>query len=186
MENNAFNGRIDIMTKYPEYSHTTKCNSSSSDGTDIVSRTIGHTPVSALFFSKTNIDALQMGICNRVFNETRGKYNIGKQSEAELKIIMRSYYFESLSKAFPNVMSQIKTMSNMAMSVPLQHNKSSVVEQVRRLNQSVLDWSVSKIITNISQFDKYKEDVSRLPVPMDMPKLSTMAGTKSLELKSFF
>lgn len=178
-----YNGRVDIKSKYPSFA---RCDESSSDGTDIVSRTVGHTPVSALFFSKTNIEALQMGISNSVFNESGGKYNIGKQSESELKIIMRSFYFDSLSKGFPNVMNEIKKMNDRAMNIPVSHTRNSVLEQVRALNKTVLDWSVSDILTNIRQFDKYKEDVSKLPVPMDMPRLSTMAGTKSLELKSFF
>lgn len=185
MENNMFNGRVNILSKgYPEFE---KCdNRPSSSGLDIVSKSISHTPVSSLFFSKTNIDALQNGICNRVFNESGGRYNIGKQSESELKIIMRSFYFDSLTKGFPNVMREIKRLNDKALDIPVSHSYESVVEQVRALNKSVLDWAVPEILTNITQFEKYKEDVSRLPQPMDRPKLSTLSGTKTLEFQSFF
>ena len=188
MENNLYNGRVNILSgnsrRYPEYE---KCdNVPSSSGLDIVSKTIGHTPVSSLFFSKMNIDALQKGICNKVFNLSDGKYNIGNQSESELKIIMRSFYFESLTKGFPNVMREIKKLNDQALNIPVNHSYESVLEQVRNLNKSVLDWAVPQILTNIQQFDKYKEDVSKLPQPMDRPKFSSMSGTKSLELQTFF
>ena len=188
MENSLLNGRINLLSEEPrKYPNYAKCSGmQSSSGHDIVSKSIGHTPVSSLFFSKTNVDALQQGICNKVFNTSGGKYNIGYQSEAELKIIMRSFYFDSLTKGFPNVMNEIKRMNDQAMNTPISHSYQSVLEQVRNLNKSVLDWAVPQILTNIQQFDKYKDDVSKLPQPMDRPKLSTMSGTKSLELKSFF
>ena len=171
MANYVPNGRVNILAKqYPEFQ---VCQSDvSSDGYDIVATDITHTPVSALFFSKTNIDALQQGICNRVFNDSQGRFNIGRQSEIELKIIMRSMYFDSL-----------KNGANTIINDPRQN---SVLEKVRRLNKSVLDWSVPRIISNIQQFEKYKADVSTMPNPMDRPSYLTSSGTKSLELQSFF
>ncbi len=182
IENNLFNGRVNILTHgHPDYNiFTNTAINDSTDGYDIVSRTMEHTPTSSLFFSKKNIDALQQGICNRVYNDSRGKYNIGKQSETELKIIMRSIYFNSLKNNMINFQDNI---------APLElnyHNGNYVLSQVRCLNKQVLDWAVPQIITNIQQFERYKEDVSMLPNPMDRPSLTSMAGTKTLELQSFF
>lgn len=179
-----YNGRVNILSKGHsqfDYAFNRGC---SSDGYDIVSKDIGHTPVSALFFSKTNIDALQQGICNRVYNETNGKFNIGRQSEAELKIIMRSFYFDSLKNSQPNVMKQIQ--KDNLLYKPLEPNKDIVLQQVRELNKKVLDWSVQEIITNITQFEKYKSDVSKLPNPIDRPSFVSSAGSKTLEFQSFF
>ena len=50
--------------------------------------------VNDLFFSQTNIDALQTGMKNLVASKTNGKHIIGNQSENELMIIMRGIYLE--------------------------------------------------------------------------------------------
>jgi hypothetical protein len=190
METNLFNGRVNILSKgYPEIDYAPMNSGPSSSASvkrdcDIVSNTEGHTPVSALFFSLKNINALQQGICNQVYNKSNGKYNVGKQSETELKIIMRSIYFESLSIGSPYVMQQIQRRSNT--HEPLQPNSSIVIQQVRELNKKVLDWSVAKVLENVQQFDQYKKDVSTLPNPMDLPTLMSSSGRKTLEFQSFF
>lgn len=184
MEFNEFNGRVNILSKGQpsfDYSYSKGC---SADGYDIVGRDIGHTPVSALFFSKTNIQALQQGICNKVFNESRGKFNIGKQSESELKIIMRSFYFSYLKEGDSSILKDIQRVT--PLENVLQPNKDIVLQHVRKLNQKVLDWSVQQIMTNIQQFEKYKSDVSRLPLPMERPSFVSSAGSKTLEFESFF
>ncbi len=185
IENNLFNGRVNLLTKgYPDYN---TCKNStvndSTDAHDMISRNMEHTPVSSLFFSKQNINALQQGICNKVYNDSRGKYNIGKQSETELKIIMRSTYFNSLKN---NFFIQFQNENYNGSANYTGYDSDPTVSQVRILNKAVLDWAVPQIITNIQQFEKYKQDVSMLPNPMDRPSLTSMAGTKSLEFQSFF
>ena len=180
MQNNIYNGRVNIMSRnnYPDYD-LQKCNdaNTSTNGYDIVSRDLAHTPISALFFSKTNIDALQQGICNRIFNESKGKYDISKQSETELKIVMRSMYLDSLRGGVPDP-KHIQRLNDPA--------QNSTLEKVKRLNQSVLDWCVPRIMSNIQQYERYKADVSQLPNPMDRPSYLTSSGTRSLEFQSFF
>lgn len=177
MEYNSFNGRVNIL----ENNHFDNSGFNvpqSTDGYDIMSKNIAHTPVSSLFFSKTNIDALQKGISNRVFNQSNGRFNIGAQSETELKIIMRSIYFDSLRGGVPMLQDGLQSISDPNANTPL--------EKVKKLNQKVLDWSVPRIITNIEQFEKYKRDVSILPNPMDRPSFVSSAGSRSLEFQSFF
>jgi hypothetical protein len=178
-----YNGRVDIMTQSSRspvnYSKFRTCdNPNSSDGYDIVSGNVSETPVSALFFSKTNMDALQKGICNRVFNQSDGKYNINKQSEIELKIIMRSFYLDSLRGGVPLFQDGIQPLDD--------PSGSSTVAKVKKLNEKVLDWSVPRIINNIRQFERYKSDVSNLPKTMERPSFVSSAGSKSLEFKPFF
>jgi hypothetical protein len=180
----AYNGRIDIMSQKSgndsgkRYSTYMSCeNPNSSDGYDIVSGNVSETPVSALFFSKTNMDALQTGICNRVFNQSQGKYNIGKQSETELKVIMRSFYLDSLRGGVPLFQDGVQ---------PLDDPENSVVGRVRKLNMKVLDWSVPRIINNIKQYERYKTDVSQMPKLMDRPSFVSSAGSRSLEYQSYF
>ena len=47
-----------------------------------------------LYFSIDNINILQNGIRYKIFKLTNGKHIIGKQSEQDLKIVMRSIYLQ--------------------------------------------------------------------------------------------
>lgn len=118
------------------------------------------TPVSDVFFSKTNIDALQEGIRYLVWINSCKQYVIGTQNEQELKIIMRSMY--------------------------LQHSKNlpvDILEQVRELNSKVLEFAVGQIMSEIKIYLKYKNDLAKLPVPMDNGAATTSKGTRVLEMK---
>jgi hypothetical protein len=127
-----------------------------------ISRNINKTCVSNVYFSKDNIENLHKGIINNVYNKSKGSYKIRKQSGDELTIVMRSIYFQH-SKNNPN----------------------NVLEQVRELNKYVIDWCTDEIITNIKQYDSYKQSISTLPMPLEHSQLSTQKGTRTLEIKSF-
>jgi hypothetical protein len=45
----------------------------------------------------------------------------------------------------------------------------NIVDEVRRLNAKVVGYSVGNISSNVKQHQGYIEDLSKLPVPMDMP-----------------
>lgn len=171
MQNNSYNGRVNFSLN--DYTGYNLCaNTESTDGFDVIPTTMEHTPISALFFSKTNIDALQQGIINSVYNQSDGKYNICKQDEIELKIIMRSMYLDSLRGG---------------VSMPSANwRNNSVLDKVRSLNKSVIDWSVPRIISNIQQYERYKKDINFYPEPMQRPSYLTLTGTRTLEFKSFF
>jgi len=174
------NGRVNILSKSQNSFNYIKSDDNTIDSTDLISRNYELTPVSSLFFSKLNIEALQMGLCNMVYNDSKGKYNIGKQSESELKIIMRSIYLSSLNRGFYSVMEYMNGNKNNSIN-----ECDNTIREVKMLNKKVLDWSVPQIITNIEQFDKYKKDVSKLPIPMERPSLLSSTGTKTLELQPF-
>lgn len=118
--------------------------------------------LSELYFSKENVDIIQEGIINSVYNNSDGKYIISRQSDNELIIVMRSIYF--------------------------QYGKNlnfNVNEQIKELNTKVIRWCVNEIINNIKQYLEYKKSVSTLPVPLEHAQLSSQKGTKTLEIKSF-
>ena len=115
-----------------------------------------------LYFSKENIDIIQEGIINSVYNKSDGYYSISRQSDNELIIVMRSIYF--------------------------QYGKNlnfNINEQIKELNTLVIRWCVDEIITNIKQYLEYKKTVSTLPVPLERAQLPSQKGTKTLEIKSF-
>lgn len=134
----------------------------SEDPSNITSRNISNNCVSDLLFSKTNIDALQIGLRNKVYNESNGELKIGNQSVTELKIIMRSIYLQ-YSK----------------------NNPDNIIDQVKQLNKLILEWAVPEIISNIKQFKSYTKDISALPVPLERSQLTSQKGTRVLEIKTF-
>lgn len=115
-----------------------------------------------LYFSENNIHVLQDGIRYRVYVETNGKYVIGRQSDQELKIVMRSIYYQFAK-----------------------NQSSDVVSQVRELNAKVLEWVVPEVLSNLKQHEVYRRDASSLPMPMERSPLLTMKGSKTLETKTF-
>lgn len=158
----SYNGRVDI-SKPSKLDIPAYQNRSVNNKSFYAEAVQGHTKpneVSNLFFSEKNIDALQEGIRYRIFNETNGKHIIGRQSDNDLKIIMRSIYLQ-FSRNLP----------------------TNIIEQVRELNKKVLDWSVKEVLSNLKQFDMYSKDVSRLPIPLERSPLITTKGSKTLELK---
>ena len=120
------------------------------------------TDVSTIFFSDNNVNLLQTGIYNKILNISAGKYNIGRQSDTDLKIIMRSIYFQ-YGKNKPN----------------------NIKEQVLDLNTRVIDWCVPEILSNIKQSDKYIMDISTMPIPLDRSILPTQKGLRTLEMMKF-
>jgi hypothetical protein len=164
MENYHYlNGRVNAYGNTPNtYNIEKQYQAVSESPQNITSRNLNCTAVSSMFFSADNMDILQLGIRNRILNETQGKYNIGRQSDDELKIVMRSIYFQH-SKNLPN----------------------NVKEQVRDLNAKVIDWCVPQIMTNLKQDEKYRYDISTLPEPLERSVLPSQKGTKVLEMKSY-
>ena len=72
-------------------------------------------------------------------------------------------------------------------SVYLQYGigKADCVGQVRSLNAKVLEWVVPEVLNNVLQYERYKQDMSTLPMPLDRSPLATMKGSRTLELKTF-
>lgn len=120
------------------------------------------TALNDLFFSQINLDALQQGLKNMVAKLSEGKFIIGKQSMVELQIIMRAIYLQEAK-----------------------HSKTNIVEQVQELNQKVLNFAVPRIMEEIRMYMYYKNDVSRLPTPLDRGAFESSKGTRVNELKQF-
>lgn len=115
----------------------------------------GQSNLNKIFFSRDNVDLIHRSIINQVANKTG--FKIAKQSETELQIIMRSIFLQ-YSK----------------------NNPCNIKEQVIELNRKVLDYSVNRIITEISQYLEYKDTVNKLPMPLSHPQNLSNAGQKSL------
>jgi hypothetical protein len=124
--------------------------------------THGPNEISRVFFSVVNIEALQQSIRYNVYVQSCKKHIIDRQSDTDLKVIMRAIYLEHASHDVPDVMSEIK-----------------------RLNAMVINFCVPRILQEINMYMRYKADINKLPVPMDRGEFSSTKGMKSLVTKEF-
>ena len=151
-----YNGRVNIMgeTNVPyegEY-----------DNTGYNEALIGEkmsTVLSRAFFSKENIEIIQNGIKAGVYRKSGGKYIVGKQDVANIKIIMRGIFLDH-AKHVPN----------------------QITEEVKYLNTLVLDECIHNVYSSATSYMKYKRDVSTLPTPMERPQMDPHKDHKQLEL----
>ena len=102
--------------------------------------------VNDIFFSEMNTKVVQDTIRYKVHQNTQQV--ISEQSSNDLFIIMRSIMLQ---------------FANFRIGV------DNIVEEVRRLNAKVVEYSVENISSNVKQHQGYIEDISKLPTPMDMP-----------------
>lgn len=157
------NGRINILGNIEKapYMQENEFNVTNDLYCESLRANIDENCVSKLFFSKLNVDLLQKFIQEEVYKLSNGNYKIGRQSDIQLGIIMRSIYLQS------------GPYSNCDK------------KEVRKLNNLVLQDAVPKIHSAIKQYIVYKKDVSTLPKPMELPEYVSGSGTKSSEMKPF-
>ncbi len=121
------------------------------------------TPLSNTFFGVANINNLQNRIIEEVYRRSGAKqWRIDKQDVNELKIIMRSMFYQY------------------ARNLP-----TDIQGQVDELNNIVIEWAVPRIMSEVQQHLFYLNDIDKMPVPLARPVLLTRAGTKSLPYNNF-
>lgn len=119
-------------------------------------------PISALFFSRHNIEILQNGIRYMVYKKTENSAIIDHQSENELLVIMRSIYLQYCD-----------------------HKPYEIISQVKDLNSKVLDYAVPVVLVGLNQYVNYKNDASQLPIPLEHSVNMSSKGTKILYNQTF-
>jgi len=116
--------------------------------------------IASLFFSEHNISVLHNGIRYKVYMLTNKKAVIDRQSDVDLRVIMRSIYLQYAK-----------------------HLPYRVVDQVKELNTRVLDFAVPRIITELDQYANYTMHASTLPVPLEHSKNMSSKGDRVLQMK---
>jgi hypothetical protein len=118
--------------------------------------------LSDLYFSPQNVEALHEAIRYQVYIRSGNKHVIDRQSDTDLKVVMRSIFYEY------------------ARNLPY-----DVVGQVRELNTKVIDYCVPKILMEINMYIYYRQDISQNPQPLPRSENTSSAGTKVLFMKEF-
>jgi hypothetical protein len=123
------------------------------------------------FFSKENVDYLQDRIVSEVMRIQGTK--ISRQSEDELLIIMWNYYTRALNGWLPQP-------HNPERPQPRGEVCCTLEDQLIRLNKAVLEECVKQVLGNVMMYKTYYKDASSLPMPLDLPVLTSMKGSKAL------
>ena len=121
----------------------------------LLSGTICKSILSDTFFSNQNMNTIQLLLRKRIYEKT--KYTIGKQDNTELQIIMRSIFLEYA-----------------------RHLPTQIQEQVQELNNRIVQLCIPNMISEIRQYIHYVHEVENMPIPLDMPKNVSSAGTRTL------
>jgi hypothetical protein len=117
--------------------------------------------LSNAFFSEENMNIIQNGLRAGVYKESKGRFLIGKQDEAPLKMIMRSIFLQH-SKNLPN----------------------NIKGQITQLNNLVLEYAIPQVMGEAIGYVKFKNDASTMYTPIQRP--ASTYYTKTLELKPWF
>jgi len=137
------------------------------EGNDTRQELIGHmhseTALNKIFFSQSNIDLLQQKIHDQVSQMSEGKYKIDKQSDDDIKLIMRSYYL-----------------------MFGRNNPNTVASDLEDLNARVIGYSAAKIYSEVDFYMFYRKDIEDFAPPIANPMNVHVYGTRYGELKSFF
>lgn len=147
---------------FPLFQNTQETKSHDSFGQEALRGNTTANALSQLYFSQKNVDALQEGIRYMVYVKSGEKHVIDKQSDTDLKIVMRSIYLEY------------------GRNLPF-----DIVGQVKDLNTRVLDFCVERILEEINMYMHYRVDISKNYEPMPRSENTSSAGTKTLIMKEF-
>jgi len=122
------------------------------------------TPLNTIYFSEANLENLQSEIASAVYQMSGNKrYIIGRQNDADLKTVMRSYYLQYA-----------------------QNDPARVSEEIELLNNRVIGWCANNILVEIEAYKYYRKDIEDFPAPIERPVMTNIYGTRTGELKSFF
>ena len=111
------------------------------------------TPLNTLFFSEFNQNLLQRGIRQAFKNKTG--IAIDRQNPDDLYSLMRVVFISNSGDHY-----------------------SRVNEQVKFMNERVIETAVSQIQTGVSQYMAYIQDIETLSVPLDQPINTSTTGKK--------
>lgn len=130
---------------------------------DLVGHLHKETPLNAIFFSHDNIESLQTKIHDQVMAMSGGKYDISRQSDDDLRIVMRSYYL-----------------------MFGRNDPTKVSSELAELNGRVVGYCAGKIYSEVDFHMFYRKDLEEFAPAIANPVNTQVFGTRSGELKSFF
>ena len=164
-----YNGRVDILTApssdilFKMREQTNRINAPSDYSSEALKGEFECNNLAKVFFSKENIQKLQEQLKSGVYKKSKNTIVIPNQSIDNMKIIMRRTYYQYAQD----------TVSD-----------KSVRNEVKRLNDLILQSIIPSVYNAAIAYQKYQRDVSQLPMPMQRPR-QVDRDFKHLEINNF-
>ena len=155
------NGRIDIMGNTPAKPYQLYQDDGNVDfyQQNSLNSIQTNSLLSKTYFSKGNFEQIQNMIRYNVYIQSGKKHIIGRQSDMQLQIIMRSIYLQN-SK----------------------NQDSNIDQQIKELNKLVLDYCIPNILVGIEQYQQYKVSVSTHKQPIPLAQSTNQSKNKELDM----
>ena len=159
------NGRVNVIEEPPKevWFKLMERTSNRNKATSFVDALKGvweDTPFSRAYFSAENIQILQNGIRAGVYEKSGQKYIVATPNPDTVKIIMRNIFMQ---------------YAEYSVSKPVQ-------DQIKTLNNMVLDYAVPQVYSEAVGYNRYLEDQSTLVQPLELPMKADRVY-KQLEVK---
>jgi len=143
-------------------------------------------PVMAIFFSDSNIDHLLSVVVKKVKEITaESGITTGDKPEEKGVDIMKPNmkdFFNYMIYFYQNY----KGYNGSPCFINLRNKNETVQDAVGKLNSSVLQEYISKMVSQIKMYIYYYIDASQLPEQLSNPVLTSMKGSRSLEYNTGF
>lgn len=162
------NGRVKLCddrgcsraTPYGLFTPDGKTSSTDGDMLDSLRRLdIASSVVANAFFARGNVDGVQASLRHEVYRASeQQRLVVGRQSDIELGIIMRSVYLSDTTQS---------------RSVTLR-------EHVSELNRRVLDFSVPVVLSEARMYLTYLQSIQTMPVPLKWGEIASQKGSRQL------
>lgn len=111
------------------------------------------TPLNSVFFSQGNIDVIQRTIRHKFKGESG--LSIDRQDDRDLFALMRAIFIMYEQNPYDNV-----------------------VEQVKNINEVVVNKALEQVRTNVSQFMTYVRDMDQPIMPLPTPENTSVYGMR--------
>jgi hypothetical protein len=165
MFNNIANGKVNILgpnisTKFSMMDKIPV--TTNTDYGNVLTGTFERTPLSDAYFSLANITIIQNALRKGVYDKSDKKIMIDNQPQDQIVSVMRSMFYQH-SKNLP----------------------TNIPKQITDLNGYVEKFCINSVYSEAVAYLKYKEDSSKMYVPMAAP-IYANKQEKTLELKPWF
>jgi hypothetical protein len=138
----------------------------------------------SVFFSDSNIAHLQNQIINNV-QEITSKSGINRSDIAK-GVLLQKPDINELWSFMINAYVNYKIYNGSICFVHQRNKNNSIKADISRLNTNLLQEYISKVVSQINMYVQYYKDASELPEQLDIPKYTSMKGSKTLEYNVAF
>ena len=137
--------------------------------------------VISVFFSDSNIEHIQNTVVEKV-KQITGDSGVAGSSEG-VTIIKPN--MDDMFYYMVNIYQNYKIYNGSICFVNLK-NQTDIQKEIAKLNTTVLQEYVSKLVSQINMYIYYYKDASQMPEQLSVPKLTSMKGSRTLEYNTGF